>query len=514
MGKLLPSYKKSIIDELQQSISTNTSNYYVFASNPVATEIQPTSNDDFSLSFVNNWNLLFGKKLANTNFIPIIKNNVWESNTVYDRYDNTSQTLHFENNFYVFSSPAVLGGGYNVYKCIDNANGNPSSVNPGSIGTPTQSTTFETSDGYKWRYVSTISSLIYNQFFTEDYAPIYPNTSLSAAAATYAGVDVVVVSNGGIGYETYTNGVIQSTPNSTLIQLQTTAFNTNDYYNNNAIYIYNGSFSTGQLRSVSDYISNSAGRWVVLDSAANLASIFSGTTNYYISPKVVFETDGDSEPLAYTTINTVSNSISSVVILETGSNISRANVSIQSNTVFGFGANVYAIVPPPGGHGYDPVTELNVKGIGMFFTFANSETNTIITDTLYNKIGIIKDPYSLTNTGSKGSLYTSNTFSQVLKANVNPTFTFSNGETVTGVNSGSKGVVVFSNSSTLYLVGDKSFADGELIANNNGDVVTSILINTLGDVYSKDITPLYTQNINNVTRSDSQSESFKIIIQI
>ena len=36
MGKLLPTFRKAIIDEIMDNISSNTSQYYVFASNPVA----------------------------------------------------------------------------------------------------------------------------------------------------------------------------------------------------------------------------------------------------------------------------------------------------------------------------------------------------------------------------------------------------------------------------------------------------------------------------------------------
>ena len=113
-----------------------------------------------------------------------------------------------------------------------------------------------------------------------------------------------------------------------------------------------------------------------------------------------------------------------------------------------------------------------------------------------------------------GTQYYVNTFSQVLKGNVSPSFTFTKGETVTGLTSGSKGTVVFSNSSQVYLTGDKSFITGEAIANSAGYNVTSMTINTLGSIYTNDLKPLYVQNINNVNRSNTQTESFKIVIQV
>jgi hypothetical protein len=210
-----------------------------------------------------------------------------------------------------------------------------------------------------------------------------------------------------------------------------------------------------------------------------------------------------------------SNSINSVVILDIGSDISRAEARIVSNSSFGSGANVYCIVPPAGGHGSDPAVELDMKGFAINFNFANTEGNTIITsNTVYNKIGVLKNPFVLENDGSKGARYSSNTYNQTLIANVSPSFVFNISETVTGANSGAKGIVVFSNTTQVVLVGDKNFQDGELIANSSGSLVTTIAIQSLGNIYTKDLKPLYVQNINNVNRLDDQTESFKLVIKV
>ena len=106
------------------------------------------------------------------------------------------------------------------------------------------------------------------------------------------------------------------------------------------------------------------GKWISVTSSPNTDNITAGVSLYRISPKVLFNSDGDVDPSAYTTVNTSTNSIHSVVMIESGSDVSWANVSIQSNSIYGSGANVYAIVPPAGGHGFDAVSELDVKGLG------------------------------------------------------------------------------------------------------------------------------------------------------
>ena len=514
MGKLLPSFKKAIIEEIVDNISTNTAQYYVYASNPVAYSgnTPALTEDDFTNYHINNWNMLFGKKLANVDIVPVIEKNMWSSNSVYRRYDDTFVYQYSSNTkFYVVTTPDSTGGDYKIYKCIDNANGAVSTTKPNLV----QATTFETADGYKWRYMYSITNSNWIKFNTDDHVPVYVNTAISAGAQTYAGIEVVVIANGGVGYSAYHNGNVVAVVNSTVIQIENNASLVNDFYTRNSIYIYNTSSATGQLLGVSRYISNTSGNWVYLDGVANTTNIEPNETNYRIAPKVVFSTDGDTEPMAYCVVNSTTNSIGSVIILEKGSNIRRANVEIQSNTVYGSGANLYAIVPPPGGHGHDPASELDIIGLGISFNFTGSQGNNIVTsNAIYNKVGLIRNPYSLTANNTKGSQFYTNVFSQVLRANVSPPATFTVENQVVGANSGAIGTVVFSNTTQVYLVGDKHFIDGEPITSANGLVTTNISINTLGDLYVKDLKPIYVQNINNINRAEEQTELFKLVIQI
>jgi len=116
---------------------------------------------------------------------------------------------------------------------------------------------------------------------------------------------------------------------------------------------------------------------------------------------------------------------------------------------------------------------------------------------------------------SKGNVYTTSTFDQVLKANVTPAHTFVIGEKIKGANSKAIGYVVFSNSTQVYVAGDKDFQEGESVTNAAGSNVTNIqTINETGDIYYKDLVPFYTQSINNVNRSNNQNEAYKLIIKL
>jgi hypothetical protein len=510
MGELLPRYKKAIIEDLIDNISANNAYYYAFASNPISLTggVPELTSDEFTTIFTSDWQMLFGKQITNNDILPVVTNIVWNTNTVYSKYDNRNANL-YSSAYYVITPPATSGGSHDVYICLDNANNTPSTVRPDLI----QSTSFQKSDGYIWRYITSISDSDMRKFSTTAYAPIYANNTIVTGAAALSGVDVVVVANGGSDYRTYANGYVQSNPTSNIIQVESTKSPISNFYVNCGIYIYTTDTSTAQLKTVTNYNVNSSGNWIHLDSDANTNNITPGVTQYIISPKVVFDTDGDTDPLGYAVVNTFSNSIYGVIITQTGTNISRANTYILPG-LYGSGANIYSITPPPGGYGYDPASQLNLQGMSIAFNFSNTESSTIPTEIHYNKIGIVKNPSVLAANGTKSALSWSNTtFSQVLQANISTTGTFNVGDVVIGQTTNSTGVVAFSNSSTIYLTGDKNFANGEFIMNKAG-VTSQLTINTLGDIYAKDLEPIYVQNLIDVQRSNSQVESYKLIIQV
>lgn len=515
MGALLPGYKEAVINSILNGISTNTTSLYAFASNPVAFSgnTPPLIQSDYAALFTNDWQMLFGKRIQIADIVPVINNTQWVANTIYTQYDNTNTSLA-NKNFYVLTPPQIMGGPFNIYKCINNANGTPSTQMP----TQVQPNSFTTADSYTWRYITSITAAEYDKFFTSLYAPCYTNATISVSASLYSGVENCIITNGGNGYSSYstsnTNFVV-SVSNSTLIQVQNYESQINNFYAGNGIYIYNTQSATSQLLTVAGYVSNSIGNFVTLNAPANTAFITPLITRYLISPKVVFSSDANVAPQAYTTINTTSNSILSIVIINTGYGISWCNVAITTNgSSVGTNAAVYAIVPPPGGHGFDPASELFVSGMGISFNFSNSELATIPTNVTYNQIGILNNPLTLNSNNTPGVAYVTNTFSQVLQANVIPTTSFPVGNVVTGQISGAVGTVAFSNGTNIFLTGDKSFANGETIVSSNGVTSANITINTLGQVYAKSIKPIYIQNISNVVRSNTATESYKLVITI
>lgn len=509
MGNILNSFKKSIVEQFINDITANTARYYAIAANPV-----PDSDYLVDLDLTDktniadtNYLMLFGKKLSNTDILPMTRKIEWESNTTYDIYNDRQDNSN--SNFFVVV-PADPGYYRHVYKCLYNNNGQPSTSPPNLI----QPTSFTKSDGYVWRYLYSITDLNYSKFATDKYIPVTPNAVIQSVAKDTTGIELIVIENSGTNYITYHDGTIKSVVNSTVVEVESTASIDNEFYTNNSIYIYNTNSSDADLKTITKYVSNSLGKWVYMDSSVNTSIITPNNTKYKISPSVVFNTDGDVQPLAYSVINTVSNTVNNIVIIENGVNITRANVSISSNSIYGSGANVYGIIPPPGGHGFDPASELGVNALGIAFTFTGSESNTISTSVGYNRVGIIKNPYSLNANLTKGSLYSGSTFEQLIKGTISPVVVFANNDVVTGQTTDAKGIVTYLSNDEIYIVGDNHFSNNETIVSSNGTVSTVFTINTHGSIYTKDLYPLYTQEISDVVRSDHQSETVRIIINL
>jgi len=94
----------------------------------------------------------------------------------------------------------------------------------------------------------------------------------------------------------------------------------------------------------------------------------------------------------------ISGVITDIVVANTGSNYSYANVSISSAR--GSGASANAQVSPIGGHGYDPVTEFGARHLMMTCSFNKDENTSLPTNIDFRQVGVVIDPYAYTSATS------------------------------------------------------------------------------------------------------------------
>ena len=158
--------------------------------------------------------MLAAKKVTSSDVSIVIPRRNWTTGTVYDYYRHdygnrvtggtSTQTADsgatnlFDATFYVMSST------FNVYKCLDNNSGANSTVEP----TGTSSSILTTGDGYKWKYMYTLSATQQSNFLSTDFMAVATNSTVSSAAVDGA-VNIVKIKTAGSGG---TNGTHTGVP--------------------------------------------------------------------------------------------------------------------------------------------------------------------------------------------------------------------------------------------------------------------------------------------------------------
>ena len=128
----------------------------------------------------------------------------WTTGTTYDMYRHdygnritgttNVQAAHsgatnlYDSNFY------VLNSNFEVYKCLDNDNNTPSTIEP----TGASILILETSDGYKWKYMYTMSAAQQANFLSTDFMGISTNSTTTTNAKDGA-IDIIKIKTAGTG---------------------------------------------------------------------------------------------------------------------------------------------------------------------------------------------------------------------------------------------------------------------------------------------------------------------------
>ena len=148
--------------------------------------------------------LLAVKKLSSSDVSFVIPRRNWVTSTVYDYYRhdygnritgttsiqtaNSGATTLFDATFYALTTAR------NVYKCLDNNNNAASTTEP----TGTSTSVLTTADGYKWKYMYTLSATQQANFLSTDFMAVETNSTISSAAVDGA-INIVKIKSAGTG---------------------------------------------------------------------------------------------------------------------------------------------------------------------------------------------------------------------------------------------------------------------------------------------------------------------------
>ena len=176
-------------------------------------------------------------------------------------------------------------------------------------------------------------------------------------------------------------------------------------------------------------------------------------TEYQIGPTIHIEGDG-ANAVAFAVVNTAANSSYEIVgidVINPGIGYTQANVFILANTSYGSNALATPVISPVFGHGYDPVTELGARyvGINSVFDDLSNENYKFLGYGQYRKVGILENPQfrdiKVTLTDFDRANFTLNAASYSSSSSWTP------GEVVVQASTNAAGVVVFGNTSFLQL---------------------------------------------------------------
>lgn len=133
------------------------------------------------------------KRLSQENASFVVERVNWESGTLYAAYG--CGVCPAGTNFYVLNSKDQ------VFKCLYN-NGQSLSTSEPQLSlssTSLEEPYFETADGYKWKYMYTLTSLQKQRFLSADWMPVTYNKFVRAAAVNRS-IDIVRITNSGNNY--------------------------------------------------------------------------------------------------------------------------------------------------------------------------------------------------------------------------------------------------------------------------------------------------------------------------
>jgi hypothetical protein len=259
--------------------------------------------------------MFIAKKITSNDMVPVVERIDWNLGEVYDYYRDDIDMFQHDPNGTITKRFYVKNKFDQVFKCLWNNNGGTASKEPYfEPGTYNVNNVFQGTDGYKWKYMYTITYANKIKFLDDTWMPVPLPTNVPNAIDTFAGagsIDVINITNGGSNYD----------PANADVYVTITG---------------DGKYATAN------------------------ATVTLGV-------------------------------VTDIVVSNTGSNYTFANVSISSAN----GKNATAVVYPSpiGGHGFNAVSELGCRHVMLTASFDKSESGQIPTNIDFRQIGIISNPY-------------------------------------------------------------------------------------------------------------------------
>jgi hypothetical protein len=456
-------------EQFHESFSESSGNtYYLIIGRPQAfatstrpdgrTENEGTDSvpilpvDDITEEFYHFDDAIAAKKITSSDISFVIPRRNWTTGTVYDMYRNdygkritgtsTAKTSTsgasnlYDATFYVKNS------NNHVYKCLDNNSGATSTVEP----TLTSTAILETADGYKWKYMYTLTASQGTNFLSTDFMAVTTNSNAGSgqssviSAAVNGALDIVTIKEGGSGYT------------------------------------ISGGATSGTITGVP----------IRGDGSSGVASI---TLTSGAITSVSVTTAGSGYTVAY---------------------ITNADIIAGTNAGgTGTGAELDVIIPPKGGHGANAVKELGGFYVMLNTNFEGVEAGSgsdVSAENDFRRVALIRDP----NSGGSSASATTLRGTKAIRFAASPTpGTFTTDEEINQASTGAVGKVVEWDATNriLYYIQTRFNDEG---ADSNGNITAFSGANVVtGQGSSATGTPDtgFTNNVNGASFTSGYSAS-------
>lgn len=365
--------------------------------------------------------VIFGNRITELEVKYLFNLNNYESNTVYDSFDDEEDIRDL--NFYV----TVLGGNageasYEVYVCIRNNNGGISTETPTNVSLDDNNEA-TLADGYTWKYLFDVPAAEYLDYSVGNLLPYFANNEIIANAKEE--VSDIVIENAKFGeFADYIIGTANTTANNidsvsilsvvvdnasantyrVSINTSVSAKNSIGAYSNMYLYIPN----PGTGNTIYEVLNSQVPTGVqdenilyvfVRDDNVDLTSIGLPSKACNIVPKIDISQSTGNNAIVFGELD-VNGTLKKVFFRNKGSEYKYAEATIALPPVL---ANddtttvLRAVVSPPGGHGSNPIRELYMSKIGIFTNFFSDTLTNIPDSNTYTRVGLVKNPEFVAN---------------------------------------------------------------------------------------------------------------------
>jgi len=483
--------------------------FYVFLSRPLEWATEPTAptpvdtrSEDSSVK-----RNILGVKKVNPSDVTLMARRIdWEADTVYVQYDDTVDMS--DEDFYAFNS-----NNFRIYKCLDNNNGNPSTVLPAfsEVGPKTLS------DGYTWQLMYEVPAADRVKFLNDDYIPVkFYGTStrfdhngtiseiiLDSQGSSYTTTPTVIIVGDGVGAE-----ATAEMSAGLVTELNLTDGGSGYSF---AFVLILGGGGTGASGSVviettdlpNIVNQNVAGYAVATNGQIDFIEIVDGGSGY-VQATTAVSVNGDGTGAA-AELTVVDGEITGVTITDRGTGYTFAELDISGD---GTNGELRAVISPQGGHGSNIPQELFATTIGITVAIEDFQEDFFLEND-FRQYGIIKNIKTFDNE----TLFSANTGNACFVITV-PDGTKYNLDDVVTTDSNGEYIVAYVSNTTVYLLPVINNISDESILENVTTGESGLTITTLvePEISQRTGEVIYLSNIAPLVRQSEQTETFKLFI--